>query len=89
MQREILEETGLVVKKYNYNGPLTFPNFYGDDKTTFCFVYKITDFEGELIHSAESQLSWIDNDKLQILIFGVGIKYFCPGYWMTKYFQLN
>lgn len=87
MHREVLEETGLVVKKYNYSGLLTFPNFYGDGKTTFCFVYKITEFEGGLIDCNEGLLNWIDNDKLLDLNLWGGDKVFLPWVIDNKVFS--
>jgi len=87
MQREILEETGLIVTKYDYSGLLTFPNFYGDGATTFCFVYKITGFTGDLINSPEGHLEWIDDSKLLDLNLWGGDKVFLPWVLESKKFS--
>ena len=53
-KREIFEETHLTVKKMDFKGVITFPEFTpGHDWYTY--VFKVTDFEGELISDEESK----------------------------------
>ncbi|MDG3141345.1 8-oxo-dGTP diphosphatase [Streptococcus suis] len=64
--REVFEETHLTVKKMTLRGIITFPNFTpGQDWYTY--VFKVTDFEGQLIADEESKegtLEWVPYDKV-------------------------
>jgi 8-oxo-dGTP diphosphatase len=60
--REVLEESGLSIRKPNYCGLLLFTNFKGND--WYIFVFTATKFTGELIVSPEGKLEWISDDKL-------------------------
>ena len=62
VQREVLEESGLVIQNPHLHGLLMFPNFKGND--WYVFVYTATEFTGELIDSPEGKLEWIPDDKL-------------------------
>ena len=65
-KREIFEETHLVVKEMDFRGIITFPKFTpGQDWYTY--VFKITDFEGELISDKESRegtLEWVPYNQV-------------------------
>ncbi|HGC7537441.1 TPA: NUDIX domain-containing protein [Streptococcus agalactiae] len=65
-KREILEETHLTVKKMDFKGVITFPEFTpGHDWYTY--VFKVTDYEGELISDDESRegtLEWVPYDQV-------------------------
>ncbi|MDP3445616.1 MAG: 8-oxo-dGTP diphosphatase, partial [Ignavibacteria bacterium] len=61
-KREILEESGLVVENPLLKGIITFPMF-DNVKDWYVFVFTSDKFTGELIHSNEGNLEWIDNDK--------------------------
>ena len=51
-KREIFEETHFKVKEMDFKGVITFPEFTpGHDWYTY--VFKVTDFEGELISDEE------------------------------------
>lgn len=80
--REVFEESGLKINKPVLKGVMTFPNFSkGED--WYVFLYKAYDFSGELIESAEGDLSWIDKSKLMDLNMWEGDKLFMQ--WMEQY----
>ena len=56
--REILEETGLRVNKPILKGIITFPDFTPDNDW-YTYVFKATEFEGELIDCDEGTLEWV------------------------------
>lgn len=56
--REILEESGLSVKKPRLCGILTFPLF-SNNEDEYTFLFTATDFNGDLIDSSEGILQWI------------------------------
>lgn len=62
MKREVLEETGFIVKEYNYHGIVTFESDIYEKEVMHLFTSK--DFEGRLIDSIEGSLSWIDKKKV-------------------------
>ena len=60
--REILEETGLKARPV-LKGIITFPEFTpGHDWYTY--VFKATDFEGDLIDCNEGTLAWVPYDQV-------------------------
>lgn len=62
--REIKEETGLNAEKLILQGFISFPNFQHDGEDWYSFVYRVTEFSGELIDSDEGTLHWVDYDKV-------------------------
>ncbi|MGT2910917.1 NUDIX hydrolase [Streptococcus cameli] len=56
--REIKEETGLDVKALSLKGIITFPEFTPDNDW-YTYVFKVTDFEGEVIDCEEGTLEWV------------------------------
>ena len=64
--REVKEESGLTIKHPSLRGILTFPAFK-DEEDWYVYVFIATEFSGELIHSEEGELKWIDDDKIQNL----------------------
>ncbi len=63
--REIKEETGLTATKLALKGFITFPNFTQDGQDWYSFVYRVTEFEGELIAECdEGTLEWVDYDQV-------------------------
>lgn len=79
--REILEESGLVVRNPELRGFLTFPGFQGDDDW-YAFVFVVTDFEGTLIDSPEGDLAWVPDDRLLDLPLWEGDRIFLP--WLDR-----
>jgi 8-oxo-dGTP diphosphatase len=80
-RREILEESGLRVKKLVLKGLLSFPLF-ARDEDWYAFVFVGTDFEGSLIESPEGTLQWIDDSKLTELNLWEGDRIFLP--WLKR-----
>lgn len=65
-KREIFEETHLTVKKMDFKGVITFPNFTPENDW-YTYVFKVTEFEGELISDEESRegtLEWVSYDQV-------------------------
>lgn len=59
--REVKEETGLTLKKFQLCGKLY---FYIDDLTEMSYLYKATEFEGNLMECDEGDLKWISKDDI-------------------------
>ena len=74
-RREILEETGLTVKKLNYRGIVTFiSDKYG---TEYMHLFTATDFEGEINYNCdEGNLEWVKKEKILSLPIWEGDKIF-------------
>ncbi|MEA3287345.1 MAG: 8-oxo-dGTP diphosphatase [Candidatus Marinimicrobia bacterium] len=79
--REVLEESGLTVSDPQLKGFITFPNFDGQNDW-YVFVYRFTDFEGELIGSPEGYLEWITNEGLSELPLWAGDRIFMK--WLDQ-----
>ncbi|MBP2621083.1 NUDIX hydrolase [Streptococcus panodentis] len=60
--REILEETGLRAKPV-LKGIITFPEFTPDNDW-YTYVFKVTEFEGQLIDCNEGTLEWVPYDQV-------------------------
>ena len=60
--REILEETGLKAKPV-LKGVITFPEFT-PNPDWYTYVFKVTEFEGELIDCNEGTLEWVPYDEV-------------------------
>ena len=60
--REILEETGLKAKPV-LKGVITCPEFT-PDLDWYTYVFKVTEFEGELIECNEGTLEWVPYDQV-------------------------
>lgn len=73
--REVREETGLLLTKYEYRGELVFKN---NDFEEIMYLYKGLEFEGELIECNEGELHWVDIDKVLDLNLWEGDRYFLP-----------
>lgn len=92
-EREILEETGLVVDSMNFKGILTFPNFDGENDW-IVYVMIVSAFHGELISSPEGDLSWIETHQLLELPLWEGDRIFLkwldlPGVFSGKFDYKN
>lgn len=85
-KREILEESGLIIENPLLKGIVTFPMF-DKVKDWYVFLFTINKFSGELIHSDEGNLEWIDNDKLTDLNLWEGDKIFIPWLFQDKFFS--
>ena len=60
--REILEETGLKAKPV-LKGVITFPEFT-PNLDWYTYVFKVTEFEGDLIDCNEGTLEWVPYDEV-------------------------
>jgi 8-oxo-dGTP diphosphatase len=79
--REILEESGLIVKNLILKGIITFPGF-SNDEDWYTFLFVIDDFEGQLIDSPEGHIRWIPDDELLDLYMWPGDRIFIP--WLDR-----
>ncbi|GAB4314362.1 MAG: 8-oxo-dGTP diphosphatase [Candidatus Sumerlaeia bacterium] len=82
--REVREESGLLIRRPQLKGVLTFPRFDGQhDWLVFVFVAR--EFEGD-IHppdaAAEGRLEWIADDALAGLELWEGDRIFLP--WLDE-----
>jgi 8-oxo-dGTP diphosphatase len=68
--REVKEETGLDIKNLKYCGVIHWVN-RDDDGRHLCFMYKTTEFNGELISKSDdgkSENLWLDTDELLVAL---------------------
>ena len=86
VKREVLEESGLIIRKPKLHGVITFPKFDNVDDW-MVFVYTVDHFEGSLIDSDEGVLEWIDNDQILNLNLWEGDKIFIPWLSQNKFFS--
>ena len=84
--REINEESGLIVKKLNLKGFITFPLFDGVEDW-YVFLFTSDEFTGELIDSAEGNLEWIPIKDLTKINLWDGDKLFIPWLFEDKFFS--
>ena len=62
--REIREETGLNIRNLKYCGVVHWANLENNERY-LCFMYKTTDFDGELIpETDEGEQFWLSIDEL-------------------------
>lgn len=76
MKREVLEETGLIVKAYKYYGQIDFLNDQCPPERMY--LYKVTSYEGELGDCDEGDLAWVKKDQMLSLPMWEGDKAFLP-----------
>lgn len=81
LAREVLEESGLVVREAELKGFLTFPAFDGADDW-YVFVYLVTSFSGTATAGAEGELHWIPTAELAALPLWEGDRHFLP--WLDQ-----
>ena len=84
--REILEESGLIIKNPRMHGFITFPAFDGFEDW-YVFLFTATEFEGALIDSPEGNLEWIENNKVFDLNLWEGDKIFMKWLYDEKFFS--
>lgn len=72
--REVKEETGLVLKGYQYRANIYFCSDLYEDEIMYLFTS--TDFTGNLIKCNEGILSWIDKNDVMNLNLWEGDKLF-------------
>lgn len=74
MRREMLEETGLTPRNWQYRGIVTFVS--DEWGTEYMHLFKCTGFTGEVKECDEGVLEWIGKDKLLSLPIWEGDKIF-------------
>ena len=74
MRREMLEETGLTAKSWQYRGIVTFVS--DEWGTEYMHLFKCSDYSGEIKECDEGVLEWIKKDKLLSLPIWEGDKIF-------------
>jgi 8-oxo-dGTP diphosphatase len=79
--REIFEESGLVVRRMNFKGMLTFPGF-SNDEDWYAFVFVIDEYDGTLAESPEGTLHWVVDEDVPGLNLWEGDRFFLP--WLDK-----
>ncbi len=86
VQREVQEESGLVIQNPRLHGLLMFPNFKGNN--WYVFVFTATEFSGELLDdSPEGHLEWISNDQVAQLNLWESDHIFMPWIKEGKFFS--
>jgi 8-oxo-dGTP diphosphatase len=83
--REVLEESGLLIRDPKLCGLLMFPGFKGND--WYVFVFTANDFSGELIDSPEGILEWIPDDQVRSLNLWASDPIFMPWIEEGKFFS--
>ena len=74
MRREMLEETGLTAKSWQYRGIVTFVS--DEWGTEYMHLFKCSDYSGEIKECDEGVLEWIKKGKLLSLPIWEGDKIF-------------
>ena len=78
---EIFEESGLVVRRMNFKGILTFPGF-SNDEDWYAFVFVIDEYDGTLAESPEGTFHWVVDEDVPGLNLWEGDRFFLP--WLDK-----
>ena len=60
--REVYEETGLVLTKYQFRGVITFIS--NEWETEYMYLYHGQEYSGEISDCDEGELVWVDKDKI-------------------------
>ncbi|MBP7653972.1 8-oxo-dGTP diphosphatase [Candidatus Dependentiae bacterium] len=78
--RETFEETGLKINSLKLAGYITFPDVGNSPfgALWYVWIFKTSDFSGNIVDSPEGRLEWIDDGKLLELDMWEGDKIFTP-----------
>ncbi len=79
--REIREESGLVARRLELKGILSFPGF-ANDEDWYAFVFLVPEFEGQIGESQEGYLQWIESEGIHDLNLWEGDRIFLP--WLDQ-----
>ncbi len=74
LYREVLEETGLTVKRHRFRGIVTFISDVCDNE--MMFLYTVDDYEGETKQCDEGDLKWIAEEDILSLNLWEGDRVF-------------
>ena len=79
MKREIFEEAGIVCKKMELRGTISWPGFGKAGEDWFAFIFVITEFEG-VPHTSnpEGSLFWANKERILELPLWEGDPHFLP-----------
>lgn len=83
--REAFEEAGLTIKNPKLSGIMTFPN-QGKD-TLRAFLFKITEYSGEIRESTEGELKWVPIKDFLKLDHWPADDIFLPWFLDDKFFS--
>lgn len=72
--REVWEETGLLLKKYQFRGLVTFVS--DEWGTEYMHLFTATEYEGEMKESEEGELIWVPKRRIEDLNLWEGDKVF-------------
>lgn len=72
--REVKEETGLILTKYDYRGLITFIS--NEWETEYMHLFTASEYEGEIIECDEGELVWVPKAELESLKLWDGDKIF-------------
>lgn len=87
MLREVYEETGLKLTKYQYRGVVTFISDEWEDEHMHLFT--ATEYEGEIGACNEGVLEWVPKDKINDLNLWEGDKIFFDLLNRANFFTLK
>ena len=79
--REIREESGLIARRLELKGVLSFPGF-ANDEDWYAFVFVVPEFEGQISESQEGYLQWIKSTEIYDLNLWEGDRVFLP--WLDQ-----
>ena len=74
LYREVLEETGLKIKKHDFRGVVTFISDIWDDE--MMFLYSAETLDGQIKDCDEGELKWIDEGDIMSLNLWEGDRIF-------------
>lgn len=79
MQRELMEEAGIVATAFALCGTISWPGFGQHDENWFAFVFRIEQWRGNLLtHNDEGTLEWVAIDQLDSYNVWDGDRHFLP-----------
>ena len=85
--REVREETGLRLKRWQYRGIVTFLSDVGNE---YMHLFTADEFEGQLKECDEGDLQWVSREFLYSLPMWEGDKIFLDLLWQgAPYFELT
>ncbi|MBY0230293.1 MAG: 8-oxo-dGTP diphosphatase [Gemmataceae bacterium] len=79
MKREILEESGIVVRKMELRGTISWPGFGKGGEDWFGFIFLVREWDGEpWTENADGPLEWVEVPRVLELPLWEGDRHFLP-----------